>query len=610
MKQSTCLMILALLVGTATTAESQGLFSYNYEVLSIGNEVNSSANDYAPFLSGDRQLLWFTSYRKDQSLGQADIFAAKAKPGSGGWTNVVNPGSPLNSPKNEGSISVSGDGKTVVLASDGSENGVGDTDILIGELAFGRINNVRNIGSVVNSRYWDSQPVISKDGKMIYFASNRKGGFGGTDIYETHLVGNAWSEPTNLGPTINTKKNERSPYVTPDGGSLYFSSEGFAGFGGYDIYYTRKNAVEWDQASNLGSQINSSADELFFVAPSKFDRFYFASNRDGGAGELDIYYGTPNVFGEGMFSLIVNVLDSTTMSPIPATVNVIDVQRGDTVATFYTNTQNKDYEQLLPAERPYKVVSQIANLSTRSADVSGGAASSTRKVELIYGGVSLAEFNLGKYNVPFFVTGYYRPNTPENLEELLLLREGRLAEANYIERFKKGSKKYELYRTYADAIASILGTVRNVALEEVFPRFKSGAASDETLVITITGYADPQPFVGTYVESESVTFENGRTRTPMTVVQGSQIENMELSGLRAWYAGRELDRMLREGAERSFPDYSDMVKSGRIVFRYVGGGESRDSKNYAAQRRIHIAMSRSIGGQPGTEDIDFNTRLK
>lgn len=607
MKHFYILAFIALAFAT-NRAGAQGLFSYNYDVISLGGQINSPENDYAPFLSVDRTSLYFTSYRDGNSLGEADIFLAR-RDGTG-WAEPVNPGSPLNGEGNDGSFSITTDGRTVVFAADDRDDGFGDTDIYIAELADGRLTGVRNLGRTVNTKHWDSQPVITGDGQTIYFSSNRRDGTGGTDIYITHRnADGTWSQAVNAGPEINTKKNERSPYLTPDGGALYFSSDGIAGFGGYDIFMSMREGNAWGQPANLGSLINSEDDELFFFAPSKTERFYFASSRRGGMGGLDLYYGTPNVFGDGMFRLSVSVLDSSTNAPLPGVVSIVDITSGDTISTFFTNTVADEYEQILPAGRRYRIVSRVRDQEPRTADITGGNANSEQDVIIRYGAFNLAEFDLGRYNIPFFVTGYYRPNTERNLEELFPMLKGMLSDASYIERFGKGTKRHNRYKGYAQKIDSLFSAVRSVSLEQVFPRFKQTAGADEVLEITITGYADPQQFVGDYVESDEITFED-KNGARHTLAQGERIGNLELSGLRAWHSARELDRIFTEAAANGHPEYRELMDAGKIRYRYIGGGESRGSNDYAAQRRIHISISRVGGDSRLATEFDVDRQMR
>ncbi|MCC7436994.1 MAG: PD40 domain-containing protein [Armatimonadetes bacterium] len=591
------LATLLLLVPLADSAHGQGLFNYTYEIKTIEG-INSPNDDYAPALSKDRATLLLTSTRPAGSLGEADIFSANRT--QGGYGTPVNPGSPLNTSGNDGAVAIAADGKTVVFSADDQADGKGSTDLYIAEIADGRITNIRNLGGTVNTSAWESQPAISGDGKTIWFASNRKGGYGKTDIWYTTLNGGNWSPPVNAGPMINTKKDERSPNITPDGGTLYFSSNGLSGFGGYDVFMAVREGAEWGQASNLGSLINSTKDELFFFAPSKHERFYFASGRDGGQGGLDIYYGTPNVFGDGMTRILVSVIDSTSGNPLPSVVNVIDEATGQTVATFTTNPQVKEYEQFLPAERKYRFQATIRDLPPRTASITTPFANEQGTATVKFGPISLAEFDLGRYNVPFFVTGYYRPNTRENLDGLYPLLEGPLSEAAYIERFRKGSKRYKDYIGYSQTIEGLFDGVKNSTLNEILPRFKTSMLPGEVLEIRVTGYADPKQFVGQYLEGEVVTFED-MAKAQHEVSQGDQIGNLELSGLRAWYSGHYLDQMLTASGNE---DYRQLRSDGRVQFRYIGGGESRDGADRAAQRRIHIEIVRT-GGASGGQEFDM-----
>lgn len=583
-------------------AGAQGLFSYTYEIFGATG-INGSDNDYAPTVAQDKTTIFFTSTRSKGSIGSADVYISKRN--GRAFADPVNPGSPTNSPGPDGTMCLTGDGKRGVMSAEDRDDGFGDTDIYLLDLdGNGRVTGVHNLGARINSKYWESQPTISGDGKTIYFSSNRPGGRGGTDIWMTQQMSDGqWGDPVNLGPLVNTKKNERSPFVTPDGGTIYFSSDGLAGFGGFDIFISVKTEGDWGQPSNLGSKINSDEDELFFFAPSSSDLFYYASARSGGMGGLDIYGGTPNVFGDGMFHMIVSVLDSGSSKPLPSAVSVIDIERGDTVARLTTNNQTETYEQILPANRKYRVVARIRDLEARSGEVQGDP-NVERNVTLKFGAVELAEFTLGKYNIPFFVTGYYRPNTPQNLEDLFPMLEGPLDDATYIERFKKNSRRYRQYKAYSESIESIFGVFTQTMANDILPKFQREALPGEVLEITVTGYADPQPFVGNYVEAEAVSYVDA-AGTPHTLEQNAKIGNQELSGLRSWYSAKEIDRLLLASGK---PEYADLKSAGRIRYRYVGGGESRDNNNLDAQRRIHISVARSGAG--GASEFDINKSIK
>jgi hypothetical protein len=501
----------------------------------------------------------------------------------------------------------------VVFASQ-RDGGFGSTDIYVGEMSDGKIVNIRNLGSTVNTKSWESQPSISGDGRIIFFTSNRPGGFGNTDIWMTWRDDKgSWSAPANLGPSVNTTSDERSPYVTPDGGTLYFSSNGFSGYGGFDIFMSNLRGGAWMQPVNLGSEINSDGDELFFVAPRASDRFFVASNRAGGAGGLDIYSGTPNVFSEGAFQLTISVHDSTTGQPLPALVSIFDSTEGKTVAIVPTNSQGSDYTQMLPAGRSYRIVAQVSGYTNRLLEITNTVAGHDREAAFLFGPVPVAEFDLGRYNVPFFVTGYYRPNTHQSLDDLLSsVNGGTLGNATYIERFDRGSRRYQQYSAYAESVESVFRTVYREGVENIFRTFKQKHNANETLEIIVTGFADPQQFIGTYFEPRLCSFadSDGKLHSVRT---GDRIGNLELSGLRAWYSGEYLDHLFAGAAAVGFPEYSELRNQGKITYRFIGAGVNENSGDYAAQRRIHIAIVRRVGGmiaEGSGSEFDSNREYK
>ena len=138
---------------------------------------------------------------------------------------------------------------------------------------------------------WESQPSVSSNGLTIVFASDRKGGFGGIDLYEINkLPLGDWSEPVNLGENINSNYNEKSPFLHTDGQTLYFSSNNHPSVGGYDIFYSRKDSAgKWGVPKNIGYPINSSFDEISLFVSTDGNKAYFASNSLNGIGGWDIY---------------------------------------------------------------------------------------------------------------------------------------------------------------------------------------------------------------------------------------------------------------------------------------------------------------------------------
>ncbi len=437
---------------------------------------------------------------------------------------------------------------------------------------------------------------------------DRDGGYGGTDIWSARAIGEEqdgtpiWGEPENLGPHVNTEKDERSPFITDDGGTLYFASDGHDGFGKFDLFVSYFSIGEWVQPANLGSTINSEEDEMFFFAPDKADRqFYFSSSRKGGLGKLDIYQGSPNVFGAGLCHFTINITDSTDR-PIPGVVSILDIETNDTVATIITSLGQLDYEQHLPAERRYKVIANVPGRALQATEVAPARPGETRRIRLLFSPFTTTELDLATYNVPYFVPGYYRLNTSINLERLFALRDGSLKRASYIEQFSFGSRQHRQYKAYARVVDQVLETIYHTGVDEIFKKFAAESEPHETIEIQVIGLSDPQLFVGSYYEKETARFVDS-TGFEHTIKQGASISNLELSGLRAWFTAQYLDRLFLLGAENGRPEYKQLKAAGKIRLRAIGNGIADEQNNYTTQRRVTIKIVRT----DGEAAFDLNT---
>jgi len=219
-------------------------------------------------------------------------------------TGAFNSGQPMTSPFNEtednqGGCSISIDNKHLYFAMQRQEGGLqANVDIYVSDFADDSWGDIRKLSATVNDpKYWDSQPTMASDGLTLYFASDRPGGFGGVDLYVTKKDPRTgqWSVPQNLGKNINTKGDEKTPFIHSDSETLYFSSNGHFGFGGFDIFYVRKTEKgEWQEPENIGSPINGSTDDTGFFVSSDTKTGYFFSFNEGkvsgkGIGRYDLF---------------------------------------------------------------------------------------------------------------------------------------------------------------------------------------------------------------------------------------------------------------------------------------------------------------------------------
>lgn len=257
------------------------------ESINLGGNINSVADEYLPTLTGDGRWLIFTSNR-----GGENILMSKPA-ANGNWSQARSISKAINTPRNEGMAKLTVCGRVIYFSACGWENVEGGCDIF--EADFDTQNDFAVVDEVrpsqgLNSKQWDSQPAISCDGKTMYFASNRKGGKGGTDLWMSKLAEDGlWDPPVNM-EAINTDGDEEAPYIAPDGVTLYFSSDGHPGFGEADIFRTvQQENGTWTQPVNLGHAVNTPFREAGIVISPDGTTAYYASAKEGGQGGLDIY---------------------------------------------------------------------------------------------------------------------------------------------------------------------------------------------------------------------------------------------------------------------------------------------------------------------------------
>lgn len=257
------------------------------------DDINSPAAEYSPvYNDGD---LYFTSNRLDNKIYEAtgtpftSIYKVKTQGANVEMNTLEKLGADINSmDANDGSVTFSPDGKTMVFAkgNSGKKKGTADVNLYITRNRNGQWTEPRML-NISKNENWDSSPAFSRDGKTLYFASNREGGKGGTDIYSAKMNSRGrFYNVKNMGDDINTTGNEMFPYVSGDG-ALYFASDGHPGFGGLDLFVARRQSGV-TRIENLGEPMNSPKDD-FSLYLFRADRGFFTSNREGGKGDDDIY---------------------------------------------------------------------------------------------------------------------------------------------------------------------------------------------------------------------------------------------------------------------------------------------------------------------------------
>ncbi len=259
-------------------------------LLPMRGGVNTTSEEFAPQLSPDGSILYFTSRRAADGAddGTDKLYAATLDGVRIMSVQRVNTG--LERTLAEGAPSFDHDGGTVYFSQCYADDGLGDCDLYVAEVVDGEWKNVRTLGPVINSKDWDCHPAISHDGRTLYFASERDGGLGGSDLWSsTRLPDGTWSPPVNLGKPINSVGDEKTPFVDDDGTTLYFASNYHDGYGGFDLFMSKRSQQGWSTPLNMGVPYNSSDDDVFLTTRGDADTVFVASDRPGGSGGYDLF---------------------------------------------------------------------------------------------------------------------------------------------------------------------------------------------------------------------------------------------------------------------------------------------------------------------------------
>ncbi len=323
-----------------------------YEPFNMGFYVNSEHKDYFPALTADGQTIIFT--RNIQ--GNEDFFTSIKK--NEEWQKAIPLSANINTPNyNEGAQSISPDGRYLFFTGCNRPDGVGRCDIYVCRNEGNDWSKPMNLGSIINSKEWESQPSISADGSTLYFLSNRPGGFGGYDIWKSTLNDEGrWTTPVNLGPNINTPYDESTPFIHPDGKTLYFSSDGWPGLGQKDIFFSKlQDDGTFSKPTNLGYPINTFNDEFGFIVSTDGKEGLFSSNLKGGFGDVDMYrFKLPETIRPEPVTYVKGVVkDRETKETLEASVLIVNLKTNDAAYNELTAKSSGDFMAVMPVNQNY-----------------------------------------------------------------------------------------------------------------------------------------------------------------------------------------------------------------------------------------------------------------
>ena len=341
-----------------------------FEPKNLGPAINSSDPEYYPCITADDATFIFTRRVTEPEVvphGMQEDFMVSHRGSDGNW-EAAKPIPTVNTRHyNEGAGTLTPDGRFIVftkcaLADDsygGELRGLGSCDLFISRRIGDRWSTPENLGPPVNSRNWETQPSMGSDGRTLYFIRGTQAadGIKSMDIYTTVLQADGrWSKPEKLGPTVNTEYEEESVQIHPDGKTLYFSSNGHPGFGGLDIFVSRKqDDGAWGPALNLGYPINTGADENSLLVSADGRVAYFASDRAGGLGDLDLYSFElyPEARPQPVGYIRGKVTDKITGKAVEADVELFDIATGELATAAYSDPRTGEFLVCLPTGRSY-----------------------------------------------------------------------------------------------------------------------------------------------------------------------------------------------------------------------------------------------------------------
>jgi flagellar motor protein MotB len=320
---------------------------------SMGDAVNSKYPDYGPALGASDTMLLFSSKRVlgkgVRSREQEDLYVAHRE-SENYWSDARPLPKPINSQYNEGSACFSHDGKTIFFARCECPTCHGNCDLYTASLGKdGKWSTPKSLGPLVNSVAWDSQPTLSPREDTLYFASDRLGGFGLSDIYYTVKGKNGqWGRAQNMGPVVNTRESEVSPFFHPLYQVLYFSSRGqLLNFGDFDIYKTYRVKGRWQEPRNIGPLVNGKGSEYYFTIDSQSKNLYYARSEEKDLANLDLYSFPLPMEAQPLATTQVagTLLDSVSNRPLKGMVSIIDLDNGIEVASKYLRADGSfDFE--------------------------------------------------------------------------------------------------------------------------------------------------------------------------------------------------------------------------------------------------------------------------
>jgi len=341
-----------------TTRNAQNILN-NYQsniiITNMGAPVNTPETEYNAVVSADETVMAFTRLQADKN-GELveEIFISGKGVKANKWSNPDKVS--FETRFNVGTAGMTPDGETMLVFI----GGISKTGNLytVKKTKSGWASPI-TMGDHINSNYLETTASITPDSKVIYFASNRPGGYGGLDIYKVEKTNGKWGYAKNLGPEVNTPLDEDAPFIHPDMKTLFFASDGHNSMGGKDIFRTTMVGNQWSSPKNMGFPINTTTDDNYFTLTADGSKGYISSDRLGGEGGQDIYsFDMPDEEANIPLTLVKGkILDEETGKPVPTKIKVIDKSSSKKIDFVYSpNPETGNYLIIFPPGKNYDMI--------------------------------------------------------------------------------------------------------------------------------------------------------------------------------------------------------------------------------------------------------------
>lgn len=413
--------LIELLLNKALFAVESVKNPVSIQLTQLPQTINTQSDEYWPSFTVDNKQFYYT-LKSDlgRNRFREDIWTCRVD--NNGYSEAKPVGTPVNSEFNEGASFISPDGRYILFTGCNRQDGFGSCDIYLTVYSNGEWLKPKNLGKTVNSPFWESRPVISSDGTQLYFASNRPGGIGKSDLYMSRLKGfdnegfPVWDKPTNLGPIINTEGDEMSPFIHPDNVTLYFASNYYPGLGRFDIYKTQLVEGKWTKPVNLGYPINTNGSELGIFVQSNGKKA-FIDKEVGATRQRDIFcFDLPQTAQAGKVTYVKGVvIDKETREPLSAQIDLNNFETPDSILSIKSDNKGNFLIALIAGKTYGLTVDKTSYLF-----YSSHFAIDSTKIEAFEITVELEPLKVGKktiLNNVFFETDSY-VITPTSQTEL------------------------------------------------------------------------------------------------------------------------------------------------------------------------------------------------